>query len=114
MGNTTYEVTLSVTGNHAVTVTSDDPAAITEALIWARQTHSKLARLAPAAPREERFHDSHADPDQQESRESPVCPIHHLPMEWMETGRGDFWSCHQRNDDGSFCTYKPNRGPRKV
>ena len=20
---------------------------------------------------------------------------------------GTFWSCHERNDDGSFCSYKP-------
>src|SRR4051812_12593307 len=37
----------------------------------------------------------------------PVCPVHQQPM-WHQQGKhGWFWSCHVRNADGSYCTYRP-------
>ena len=45
----------------------------------------------------------------------PLCAIHHKPMTWRE---GDskqsgkhyaFWACGERNSDGSFCKYKPDK-----
>jgi hypothetical protein len=40
--------------------------------------------------------------------EPPVCAIHMVPMVLMHGRRGDFWSCHEKNSDGSWCTYKPS------
>jgi len=43
----------------------------------------------------------------------PICGIHQTPMTWKtgvskKTGKNyAFWSCNQRMQDGSFCTYKP-------
>ena len=47
---------------------------------------------------------------------NPICAIHHKPMTWREgvtkeTGRHyAFWTCTERNSDGSFCKYKPGKG----
>jgi hypothetical protein len=35
----------------------------------------------------------------------PVCPIHHAPVVWVDRN-GGFWSCHKRNPDGSWCSYR--------
>src|SRR5207249_8505520 len=40
-----YQVTLAVDGKHAVSVQSDDPAAVTEGLVWANDIYKKLQRL---------------------------------------------------------------------
>lgn len=44
-----------------------------------------------------------------ESSETPVCAIHHTPMEKRQKkdGTGSFWSCARKLDDGSWCPYKP-------
>lgn len=47
---------------------------------------------------------------------SPLCQIHHVSMVWREginkqTGAHyAFWACPQKNPDGSFCKYKPDKG----
>jgi hypothetical protein len=49
-------------------------------------------------------------------KENPICAIHHKPMAWREgitkqTGKHyAFWSCTERNSDGSFCKYRPEDG----
>jgi hypothetical protein len=43
----------------------------------------------------------------QENGPVPICEMHQIPMVRMKGKHGPFWSCHQRNDDGSFCTYRP-------
>lgn len=43
------------------------------------------------------------DPD----AEPPMCGVHEMPMVLMHGRRGDFWSCHEKNPDGSWCSYKP-------
>jgi len=40
--------------------------------------------------------------------EAPVCQWHKVPMVEVQGKRGPFWSCHQRNRDGSFCRFRPN------
>ena len=40
--------------------------------------------------------------------EAPQCLIHLLPMTLMRDRRGrPFWSCHQKQADGAWCSYKP-------
>jgi hypothetical protein len=47
---------------------------------------------------------------------NPICAIHKSPMVWREgtnqqTGKHyAFWTCPQKNPDGSFCKYKPEKG----
>ena len=40
---------------------------------------------------------------------TPICADHVVPMVWQKGRAGYFWSCHKRNPDGSWCTYKPPR-----
>lgn len=46
----------------------------------------------------------------------PICGVHRVPMVWREgdnknTGRHyAFWACPERNPDGSFCKYRPDKG----
>lgn len=45
---------------------------------------------------------------------APECAIHHTPMKWKAPGvsrsgkpYAGFWSCGTKNDDGTWCRYKP-------
>ncbi|HLJ93690.1 MAG TPA: hypothetical protein VKU02_10920, partial [Gemmataceae bacterium] len=105
-----YQVTLAVDGHHAVSVQSDDPAAVTAALVWARDTVKQLARLTKeqrikaAAAQSIAKHALDADP---EFATPPTCGIHDVPMVLVQGRKGPFWSCHERSADGSWCTFKP-------
>src|SRR5438105_4378101 len=103
MGQTTYTVTLATSGRHTVTLSGDDPAAVTTAVrAWADNTLRVLgASRKPAAARATGSEDS-LDPEQ-----PPVCGVHTMPMVLQQGRRGPFWSCHERNEDGSFCSYRP-------
>ena len=115
MTTTKYQVTLSVDGKHAVSVQSDDPAAVTEALVWAKKTYGQLGRLPQtplqAAVRDEDTASDGAALDADESEEPPTCAVHAQPMVRVSGRRGDFWSCHEKNDDGSWCSYRPPQAP---
>lgn len=38
----------------------------------------------------------------------PVCDVHKVPMVQVKGKSGSFfWSCHQKNADGTWCSYKP-------
>jgi hypothetical protein len=105
-------VNLSVDGKHSVSVQSDDPAAVTEGLIWAKKTWGQLVRLpgksfqSPASGGAEKIHEAVGSTPTK--TEPPVCPVHNLPMVRVEGRKGSFWSCHQKSPDGSWCSYKPD------
>ena len=98
MAQTSYEVTLSSNGRYSVTVKSDEPEAVEEALGWAREIHVQLARARRIADGEK---------SDEEDGEVPVCQVHNVPMVRQQGRHGTFWSCHQKNPDGSFCSYRP-------
>ena len=81
-----------------VDVAGDDPEAVKAALRWAKGICERLEGLDQ--PKQEE--------GQQEERETPVCAVHNVPMVWQKGRRGFFWSCHERNADGSFCSYRPD------
>jgi hypothetical protein len=93
-----------------VSVQSDDPAAVTEALIWAKKTWGQLVRLpgkgVPALPSEGQ-EPSNESPHSSNDEEPPICAVHHLPMVHVQSEKGAFWSCHQKNSNGSWCNYRP-------
>ncbi len=100
-----------------MSVTSDDPAAVTEGLVWAKRTHEQLVRFdrtQTQAANDERESASQLvekarDGEQsRQQEETPVCQVHDLPMVKVMGKRGEFWSCHQKNADGSWCSYRPN------
>ena len=43
----------------------------------------------------------------QPGKETPICGVHNVPMVEVKGKHGPFWSCHVRNEDGTFCSYKP-------
>ncbi len=96
ISNATYQLTLSADGRHSVTVTSDNPVAVQEGLAWARGILLKLAPQREAVTRP-----SEGD------EEPPICGVHEIPMVRVQSRRGPFWSCHEKNPDGSWCSYKP-------
>ena len=92
-------MTLASDGKHAVTISGDDQQEVTDALAWARETYTDL--VGPLGPKIESFEDDLGD-------ESPTCAVHDLPMTKQLGRKGYFWSCHQKNQDGSWCSYKPD------
>jgi hypothetical protein len=106
MPQTKYQVTLAVDGKHVVSVQSDDPAAVTEGLVWAQDTYKKLVTLRRIAPTRGGV-ELEARGDEPEPAEPPLCADHQVPMVWQKGRKGYFWSCHEKNPDGSWCSYKP-------
>ena len=101
---------LSVDGKHSVSVQSDDPAAVTEGLLWAKKTWGQLVRLpgksVPALPSESQ-EPRHESAPSSDDTEPPICAVHNLPMVKVQGKKGAFWSCHQKMPDGSWCNYRP-------
>ena len=92
---------MSTDGNHKVTVTIEDPGGTDAALAWARGTYAKLMQAEPPSNGQVTADVNTAKP--------PECAVHLLPMTRVEGRMGPFWSCHQKNIDGGWCTYKPGR-----
>ncbi len=97
MTKITYQVTLSSAGAHSVSVTGDDPTEVNEALAWAKGLYLKLKTLPSS---------KYAEQAQPEG-DPPLCPVHQVPMVWQHGRKGAFWSCHQKDADGSWCSFKP-------
>ena len=116
MAHVTYCITLSVDGNHTVSVSGDDPVAVNDGLAWARGMSLKLKERAavssypgasdtsPPAPSAAStvYHHDISPPES-----APICAIHKQPMVKVNGRRGEFWSCHEKLDDGSYCPYRP-------
>ena len=96
MNRTLYEITMSSDGNHKVTVRIEDPAGTEAALAWAQGTYSKLTK-----PQAQPIENGNGIDG------APVCAFHHIPMVHMNGRKGPFWSCHEKNLDGSWCNYRP-------
>src|SRR5215217_8270539 len=112
MANTKYQVNLAVDGKHSVSVQSDDPAAVTEGLIWAKKTWGQLVRLPgksfQSLQGEDREQTNHSVQSPSEPDAPPICAVHNLPMVRVQGKKGPFWSCHQKMADGvTWCSYKP-------
>jgi hypothetical protein len=104
MAQVTYEVRLSLDGNHSVVVRSADPSQMQVAVAWAKATHAALSA---------RYGDAPASEDEQQGEaptEPPICGVHEIQMVRVEGKNGPFYSCHQRDDEGRFCTYRPTNG----
>ena len=89
---------------------SDDHAAGTEALIWARKTWGQLVRLpgrGVPSPTSEGREPSTKSVRSSSKDELPICAVHNLPLVKVQGKKEAFWSCHQRNPDGSWSTVKP-------
>ena len=102
INKTTYQIEMCTDGKHKVIVTFEDPAGSKAAIAAARGIYSQLLRdedPPEAATQADSFDEEHP----------PICGVHQIPMVRVNGSRGPFWSCHEKNDDGSWCKYKPSR-----
>ncbi len=102
MATNTFQVILSTDGKHTVIATTDEFRLTAQAETWAKATYDKIA---------ERYGLKGAvKPNgSQAVEEAPICAVHHVAMELVNGRKGPFYSCHERNPDGSFCNYRPDR-----
>lgn len=91
-----YQVTLATDGKHSVSVRGEDPEALTEALGWVKDTYALISRSGRKR-----------EPEKEVEEEVPICAVHQVPMVRQNGKFGQFWSCHERNADGGFCSYRP-------
>jgi hypothetical protein len=103
MSQTSYQVILSTDGKHTVIATSDELTATKEALAWAQSTYELLLKTYGRKGEHAR---KSAEGDVAEL--VPNCAIHGVAMIRQQGKYGQFWSCHERNENGSFCSYRPN------
>ena len=104
MAQVTYEVKLSLDGNHSVVVRSSDPSQMQVAISWAKATHAALtARYGDASTRQTQAQD-------ELPAEPPICGVHGIPMVRMAGKTGAFFSCHERDEQGRLCAYRPATG----
>jgi len=99
-GTTTYQITLSTGGQVAVTVTAEDPAEMKASLAWAQLAYKHLVN-------NQEQQEDQPKVQEQKDEEAPICAVHHVAMVKQRGKYGAFWSCRERNEDGSFCSYKP-------
>jgi hypothetical protein len=94
MTKTRYLVIARMAGNFAMVGESTDPNETLEKVIRRGSERQVSVDTAPAF----------GTP----SVPVPVCAVHDRPMDLMHGRRGPFWSCHQKNEDGTWCDYKPD------
>jgi hypothetical protein len=102
MAQVRYQVIFSADGKPSVSVSSDDPKALELALPEASRIRQKLqARFTST---------EHTSPQQPAVAPGPkpICPYHDRELAWMDRN-GGFWSCHTKNPDGNWCSYRPGR-----
>src|SRR4051812_2230311 len=108
MSKVIYEVTLSPDGKHCVSVKSDDAVLLEDALPLAKKIQQKLLEVdstshSSPAPKAQ----TNTQPQQLQQDEAPLCGVHSTPLVQVQGKAGSFWSCHKKNLDGSWCSYKP-------
>ncbi len=100
MTGTTHQITPSTDGTVTVTATVEDPAEMKAALDWAQLAYGNLVH-------QQGKKDDEPQVQEQQEEETPTCAVHQVPM--VRQKYGYFWSCHERNEDGSFCSCRPDQ-----
>jgi hypothetical protein len=95
----TYQIEMATDGTHRVTVTIEDPSGAKAAIAAARGIYSALLR-------EDDLEEVAEQPAAIDETNPPQCELHNVPMTLVQGSKGPFWSCHKKNDDGSWCSYK--------
>jgi hypothetical protein len=47
--------------------------------------------------------------EKQRENSVPVCPIHNKELVKRKGQYGEFWACPSRNEDGTWCKWKPEK-----
>lgn len=106
-----YQVILSTDGKHTVIATTDQVEDTKQAVAWATATYDQLVQRYGL--KHQQYQNGQANGNGNSTGETvPVCAVHLVPMVRQQGRHGPFWSCHQRDQDGSFCSYKPNHVSR--
>lgn len=101
----TFQVILSSDGKHTVLATTDHWQDTDDALAWATFTYDRLVKRYGL--KHEQYGRTNGNGNGN-GESVPMCGVHQVPIVKIDGKHGPFWSCHQRNADGSFCSYKPN------
>jgi len=96
-------VILSTDGKHTVIANGDDEASAKAAVAWASAVYDRL--VVKYGLKKDQFK---TNGERQGEEAAPECGVHHVPMVKVQDKRGEFWSCHQRDAEGNFCSYRPN------
>ena len=72
-------------------------------LAWAELAYKQL--VDGQGKKEDQVKDERVQ--EQPDEETPICAVHQVPMVKQRGKYWAFWSCHERNADGRFCSYKP-------
>ncbi len=99
----TFQIILSTDGKHTVMATTDQKELTDQALTWATATYDELLKRYGRKCDQRPKVGGDAN-----GATAPVCKVHQVPLVEVQGRHGLFWSCHERNEDGSFCAYKPN------
>lgn len=106
MNKMSYQIHLSSDGTHKVIVTFEVPEDARDAIARARVIAAQLTAKDSVQP---------ATALLQEHETPPECPIHQRTLDWVAKGRGGpFWSCHERDDEGTWCTYTQQPSPAEL
>ena len=100
MNHLTYHVGMRADGKPQVSVSAADPTDAANAIAWVKETYKRLSDAPAVREPEQLSPDALTD-------EPLTCQIHHVPMASVTGRHGAFYSCHTRNPDGSWCTYRP-------
>ena len=109
MSKVIYEVKLSPDGRHSVSVKSDDPLSLKDALPLAKKIQEGLSGELEKQNELPSTLKQTALPAVETQPQAPLCGIHSTPMTQVQGKHGPFWSCHQKNPDRSWCTYRPSK-----
>jgi hypothetical protein len=85
-----YEVVLSPDGKPSVSVRSDDPRSLEDALPLAKQLQERLLRSAEAELSPGTLKQLPIQEPDREPPQAPVCQVHATPMVRMHGRRGPF------------------------
>ena len=96
-------------GNEMIVVRSDDFQDFMDAI-------GNIGQLIPKTKAFPEDSGPQATPQSQVTS-APTCGIHNIPMVWKAPGVSKtsgkpypgFWSCKERNQDGSYCKFRPEK-----
>jgi hypothetical protein len=108
MGDITFQVSVSIAGDRKATIEASDPTTAQDAIaLFAQRFGATVRPAAPAVPTPVEQIQAAFAPIADSESQMPICAVHQLPMKLVHGKRGPFWSCHEKNSDGSWCRYKP-------
>jgi hypothetical protein len=102
MRHLTYHVGMTAGGKPQVSVSSENPEEAEQAIPWVKATYARMTSEVIAPQPEQTTADALTE-------QAPTCRVHDVLMVGVTGRRGFFWSCHTKNPDGTWCTYRPIR-----